>query len=274
MSLSLSAAPHMGILCPVFERSVLQVRKIIIALVLLASFALLPVAPVFANVTWEDRFAELEKEQTNKEMIRFVGDKFLAELREEAPQGTELDLWKRLWVGVPFDRAAAGAALMYRVFPDGDPGRWEEARGFLSNTSYKPRQLAGMDAFFVTVAALDEVPGGEHAAAFLLNSFSKSARGMIYFIEQLPQGLQVPIASIVAKTSLRGDWSARSVSGSLPLLPVFRGSISRDVAESRRLIYLDGAGRIAGNGYYAWDRNRGYLYRVVEDSERFWQQRP
>lgn len=249
-------------------------RKIIIALALLTSFALLPVAPVLANATWEERFAELEKEQTNKEMIRFAGDQFLAHLRDEAPQGTELDLWKRLWVGDQFDRAAAGAALMYRIFPDGDPGRWEEASGFLSNTSYKPRQLAGIDAFFVTVAALDDVPGGELPAAFLLNSFSKSARGMIYFIEQMPKGLQPQIASIVAKASLRGDWSARGFSGSLPLLPVFRGSISRDAAESRRLIYLDGAGRIASNGYYAWDRNRGFLYRVVEDSERFWQQRP
>jgi hypothetical protein len=30
--------------------------------------------------------------------------------------------------------------------------------------------------------------------------------------------------------------------------------------------YLDGYGSIAPNGRYAWDRDRGYVYEVMEDN--------
>lgn len=241
-------------------------RKTIIMTALVVSFALLSVSPVFAAASWGELVADLEK----KEMVAQRGGEFLAELRREAPQGTELDLWKKLWVGDARTRAAAGVALMDKVFPGGDPGRWEETSGFVASTSYRPRQLAGLDAFFVTVAALDSINGGEWAAASLLGSFSRSPRGMLYFIERMPDGLQQPISSVVAKTGLRGDWTARSVRRPLPLLPNFGGDIMRDTAEAKRLQYLDGFGRMSGNGYYAWDRDRGYVYRVVENASLTW----
>lgn len=241
-------------------------RKIFTMTALVVSIALLSVSPVFAAATWGELVVELE----NKEMIASRGGEVLAVLRREAPQGSELDLWKKLWAGDARSRAAAGVALMDKVFPGGDPGRWEETSGFLTSSSYKPRQLAGLDAFFVTVAALDAIGGGEWAAASLLNSFSRSPRGMLYFIDRMPEGVQEPISSIVAKTGLRGDWSAKAPRHALPLLPNFGGNIMRDTAEMKRLQYLDGFGRIAGNGYYAWDNDRGYVYRVVENSNLTW----
>lgn len=226
------------------------------------SFALLSVSPVFAAASWGELVADLEK----KEMVAVRGAEILAELRRNAPQGSELDLWKKLWTGDALARATTGVALMDKVFPGGDPGRWEEASGFVGSTSYRPRQLAGLDALFVTVAALDAIGGGEWAAAALLSSFSRSPRGMLYFIERMPEGVQQPISSIVAKTGLRGDWTARSTRRPLPLLPNFGGDIMRDTAEGKRLQYLDGFGRLSGNGYYAWDSDRGYIFRIVENS--------
>lgn len=241
-------------------------RKILIMTALVVSFALLSVTPVLAAATWGELVADLEK----KEMVAGRGTEFLAELRREAPQGSELDLWKKLWVGDARARAAAGVALMDKVFPGGDPGRWEEASGFLGNSSYRPRQLAGLDAFFVTVVALDAINEGEWAAASLLGSFSRSSRGMMHFIERMPAGVQEPISSIVAKTGLRGDWSAKVTRHALPLLPNFGGEMTRDTAEMKRLQYLDGFGRIAGNGYYAWDNDRGYVYRIMENTNLSW----
>jgi hypothetical protein len=30
--------------------------------------------------------------------------------------------------------------------------------------------------------------------------------------------------------------------------------------------YLDGYGSVASNGKYAWDRDRGYVYQIIEDN--------
>lgn len=231
---------------------------------LFVSLVLIISPPVFAAETWEELVSGLEKRET----VKTEGTAFLAELRKEAPQGQEFALWKLLWVGEARARAAAGVALMDKIFPGGDPGRWEEAGGFLKGTSFRPRQLAGMDAFFVTVAALDAIPGGEWTAAALLESFSKSGRGMIKFVERILLGVKGPIDSVISKTGAGGDWSVKATGRGLPLLPLLGGVITRGGAESKQLQYLDGAGRIAANGSYAWDRERGYIYQVTEGASR------
>lgn len=237
-------------------------RKILIATVLIVSLAMLSAAPALAAGSWEELVAGLER----REAVQSRGSNLLAELRRVAPQGSEMELWQKLWVGAPGARAAAGVALMDKIFPGGDPGRWEEASGFLEDTGYKPRQLAGMDAFFVTIVALDSIRGGEWTAASLMDSFANSPRGMMQFIKHMPQDMQGPISSIVAKTGVRGNWTASMTHRSLPLLPSFGGGRARDSIESQKMQYLDGSGRIASNGYYAWDRGRGYLYQVMENS--------
>lgn len=243
----------------------LMKRKFTVALLLMIFVFASGASPAVAE-TWQDLVSWMEQRET----IKTEGAELLAELRKEAPSGTERELWKMLWVGEARSRAAAGVALMDRIFPAGSPARWEEASGFLAGALYIPRQLAGMDALFVTVAALDSVPGGEWTAAAYLSDFARSGRGMIKFIEQIPSGLQAPINSVIEKTGLSGDWTVKKVSRPLPLLPVYGGTITRDGAESRALQYVDGAGRLAGNGYYAWDRDKGRIYQVIESSGRFW----
>lgn len=240
-------------------------KKKFVMSALLVVFTLFLTSPLFAVATWDELVTQLGK----SEKVSVDGREFLAELKSEAPKGSDLSLWKKLWVGEPRARVAAGVALMDKIFPSGDPGRWEEAGGFLSPSSLRPRQLAGLDAFFVTVAALDSVPGGEWTAAVFLRCFAKSGRGQVYFIEQMPADLKGHIDSIVAKTGLGGDWSVKVTCRPLPLLPVYSGVMRRGTAESRGLQYLDGAGRIASNGSYVWDRDKGYIYRIVEDSNHF-----
>lgn len=240
-------------------------KKFAIALLLMIFAFASGVSPAVAE-TWQDMLSWMEQRET----IRTEGAEFLAELRREAPSGTERELWKMLWVGEARSRAAAGVALMDRIFPAGSPARWEEARGFMAGSFYIPRQLAGMDALFVTVAALDAVPGGEWTAAAYLRDFARSGRGMVKFIEQIPSGLQKPINSIIEKTGLDGDWTVKTARRQLPLLPVYGGTITRDGAESRALQYVDGVGRLASNGYYAWDRDKGRIYKVVEGSDSLW----
>lgn len=241
-------------------------NKKVAATLLLMFFAFASGVSPAAAQTWEELVLWMDQRQT----VRTEGAEFLDVLRREAPHGTERELWRMLWVGEARSRAAAGVALMDRIFPAGSPARWEEVRGFMSGTTFVPRQLAAMDAFFVTVAALDALPGGEWTAAGYLHDFSRSARGLINFIEQLPSGLQQPIGSIIEKTGLEGDWKVKSVRRRLPLLPVYGGVITRSGAESRRLQYFDGAGSMAGNGIYAWDRDKGRIYQVVEGSGRYW----
>lgn len=241
-------------------------KKVFLAAFIMTAAALLAAAPLCAASSWDELVAGLEK----REMVRSEGDEFLRELITEAPQGSEYSLWKLLWVGTPRERAAAGVALMSKTFPGFDPSRWQEVSGFLAGTYIRPRQLAALDALFITVAALDSLPGGEWSAGKLLQDFSKSGLGMVMFIEQMPQGLKEPIGSVVAKTGISGDWSAKRTRRPLPLLPSDGGVITRNGAESRRLRYIDAFGRIANNGRYAWDRDRGLIYEVIEGSDLFW----
>ena len=222
-------------------------------------------APLYAASSWDDLVAGMEQQEETREK----GQALIAQLRAEAPVASETQLWNALWTGDAKSRAVNAIALMDKIFPGGDPSRWERVQGFLSNTSYQPRQPAGIDALFVAAASLNSMEGGEWSAAYLLSTFGKSARGRILFVEETPAEIRTVLDSVIAKTGLRGDWSTVRTRGSMPFVPVYRGYISRDGAESRQLQYLDGLGSIANNGRYAWDRNRGYLYQVVENSGFF-----
>jgi len=221
--------------------------------------------PLFAAQTWDDLVAGLEQQED----IKQKGAGIIEQLRKEAPTASEQQLWNALWTGDVRSRAVAGVALMDKIFLGGDPAKWEEVQGFLSNGSYQPRQLAALDGLFVAVASLNSVPGGEWGAAWLLSQFGRSGRGKVYFIEQMPAELRPVLESVIAKTGLRGDWSVAKTRGKMPLMPVYRGIVTRNTAESRQMQYFDGWGSLANNGRYAWDRDRGYFYQVVEDSSFF-----
>ena len=218
--------------------------------------------PALASSEW-DAFAA---EQANKEMIKEKGASVLTELRAAAPSGTEEELWKMLFTGDARSRAAAGLALADRIFPDGEPSRWAEVSGFFSHRSVQPRQLAAMDGLFTAVSAMRELPDGVYASALLLGSFGKSAAGRLKFIDDIPKELRTVIDDVISKTGMKGDWSSEKIRGKMPLMPLYRGYITRNRADSDNMQYLDGLGSLASNGRYAWDREKGYIYEIIEDS--------
>ena len=130
----------------------------------------------------------------------------------------------------------------------------------------QPRQLIAMDAFFVAVDSLSRIPDGLWGSAYLLDLFGKSGFGKVMFIEEIPEGMDSLLSEIVSSTGLPGDWSIKRTRGKLPILPVYKGYITRSTADSRNMQYLDGYGSVASNGKYAWDRDRGYVYQIIEDN--------
>lgn len=216
----------------------------------------------FASSRWE-QFIEKTLEY---EKIEELGKPMIDNLRKDSLQAEEIELWRHLWEGSAQDRVKAGLSLMDRVFPDGDPSRWQEASGFLSNTSRLPRQLAAIDALFVTIDSLNELPEGVWASAYLLNKFGKSTRGRMYFIDDTTPEVRKIVDNVIEKTKLKGDWSSKVIRGKAPFLPRHNGYISTSRAIDKRMIFLNGYGSIAGNGNYSWDRENGYLYEIISQT--------
>lgn len=233
-------------------------------LLALALLLLAPAFPAFASGDW-DAFVERYQKQEN---IKVLGRKTIEELRRERPQGSESDLWAMLGSRDARTRAAAGVALVDEMFPDGNPGRWGEIRGFMPRGSALPRQLMAMDGLFAAVIALADLPDGIWAAAYLMGMFGESGLGKVKFIDEIPCELAKALPFIIEKTGLPGDWTIGKVRGRLPLRPRDGGCTTRDRADLRRMEYVDGGGSIASNGSYAWDRDSGIIYRVIDGSDR------
>lgn len=214
---------------------------------------------------WNDFVAKIRQQGS----IDKEGRRIIAELRSEAPAGTEMELWRLLWYGYDRPRAAAAISLMDMIFPDGDPSRWQEVSGFITDHSFGPRQLAAMDALFTAVIVMSRNDDLIWGAASLLQRFGDSGMGKVVFIDMMPEGLRAAINRVIAATGLKGDWSHREVIGKLPLLPDFGGYISSDGAISPHMQFIDGAGRIAQNGRLVWDRKTGRILRIIERRMRF-----
>lgn len=201
--------------------------------------------------------------------IESNGASVLAGLSAEAPKNaTERELWEQLSSSEPRARAAAGVAMVEKMFPDGDPSRWNEVSGFLTAGGKEPRQLAAMDGLFTAVIELDKMDGGVWGAASLLQRFGKSAAGRVAFIDEAPRELRAAIDDVVARTGLSGDWSSKKVCGTMPILSGFEGYTTDGEVQARGMRYLDGYGSLAGNGTMAWDRNNGKIYGIMSNSSR------
>ncbi|MGI6442820.1 MAG: hypothetical protein ACOXZX_03190 [Synergistaceae bacterium] len=218
------------------------------------------VTPSLSSSRWD----EFVTKSIEYERIQELGIPVINNLKEATVQQNEIELWEQLWQGDPALRCKAGLALMDRIFPNGDPSRWQEVDGFLSISNRQPRQLAGIDAFFVVVSAIRDLPDGVWASAYILEKFGKSTRGRMYFIDDTTPEIRAVLDDVINKTGLKGDWSSTIIRGHTPFLPRYNGYISMSRAMDKHMVFINGHGAIAGNGNYSWDRDGGYIYEISE----------
>lgn len=184
----------------------------------------------------------------------------------KASEKEEYALYKQLWTTQGTQRATIAMTLVNTFFPDGNPGKWEQVSGMFGYGFTLPRQLAAIDALFVAVDELSKNDTTLWGAALLLQQFGESAYGKIMFIEETPAEVKAIVDRVVEKTGLPGDWTVKKIRGKFPILPVYDGHRSHTIAETYHYIYLDNFGSITNFGEYGWDRDKGYIYQIFEDS--------
>jgi len=194
-------------------------------------------------------------------------------LLKEAPALEEKALWEKLWLPLPpRERAALGVKLVEEIYPSrGNLGEWEKIRGFWHPTMH-PRSLAALDGLFIALQALLEMEQADAAilAHDLLRQFCSSPRARQTALREGPEIYNVLQQKLEAQNlAPPGGWPRWSGQGKLPLARPVRGSITADTALTRRMTFLDGQGGIAsGLGSYAWDREKGNIYRVIYREEQ------
>lgn len=184
----------------------------------------------------------------------------------KATSKEEYPLYKQLWTTQGAQRATIAMTLVNSFFPNGDPGKWEQVNGMFGDGFNRPRQLAAIDALFVAVDELSKNSATLWGAALLLQQFGESAYGKVMFIEQTPEEVKAIVDRVVQQTQLQGDWTVKKIRGKFPILPIYDGRRSHSTAENLHYIYLDNYGCITNFGEYGWDRDKGYIYEIFEDS--------
>lgn len=235
--------------------------KKVIAALAAALVALFSCGAAFADAKWDAFVADMESRLKIKE----EGEAAYTRIALLAPAGSDAELF-RLSMNAPSveTRAAAGAALVKKWFPDGDPANWEQISGFTSPGSYVPRQIAAVNALYSAVAALTELPEGKYAAAWLMTRFGSTSRAKLIFIDSMPARFRETLDRLIAETGLPGAWETTRLEGPWPFVPVFNGGVSRERAITEGYQFFDGFGMAAPNGQYAWDRANGFVYKVYD----------
>lgn len=186
---------------------------------------------------------------------------------------SELLLWKKLFNG-PFsnheDRIGAGLALVDRIFPNGDPSRWEQVSGFLEGLEV-PRSLAAADAvLFTAYLAVETLPSpdGMWLAYVLMEPFFRSDAARIAFGRTCPH----PVAGMMDKMTKAGvsppeGWPEPfEVVGFMPIGAPVSGSVDLDQVALYGMWRLDSNGRIRADAKsLAWDRTEGAIYRISQE---------
>lgn len=234
-------------------------KKLLIAVLIIISLATVTVAD-----DWNSTVAEMG----NRVKIMQDGAKVLHSYANlKATDKQEYELWKKLWTTQGAERATVAMTLVNTIFPDGNPGKWEQVNGLIGYGFNLPRQLAGIDALFVAVDELSKNDAAIWGAALLLQEFGESAYGKVMFVEQTTPEAKAIIENIVPKTSLPGDWTTKKIRGKMPFLPQFDGRRSHNTAETLGYIYFDNFGSLtSGYGAYGWDRDKGRFYEIFEEN--------
>lgn len=235
-------------------------KKIMAAVLIILAFATVS----SAASDWQSTVAEVG----NRVRITQDGAKVLHSFANlKASEKEEYGLWKSLWTTQGAERAKVAMTLVNTMFPDGNPGKWEQVSGLFGYGYNLPRQLAAIDALFVAIDELSKNDTTIWGAALLLQQFGESAYGKIMFVEQTTPQVKAIIENIVPKTCIPGDWTIKRLRGKMPFLPKYDGKRSHNTAETMGYIYFDNYGSLtAGYGDYGWDRDRGLFYQIFEEN--------
>jgi len=192
-------------------------------------------------------------------------NELLSKVEDIAPYEMWLSLWDDSVKGEM--RAAYALRLVQVLFPDGDLSRWDEIEG-MWYPSIIPIPLASIDAAYIAAHELLQMKRMDASwlARNLINDLSRSSRAKYYFMREAP----VEYLDIITKLEAMdmgpgfGNWTQPEVTGSLSLASPVRGRISQNAALSRKFVFLNASGVIVNIGTYAWDRENGHIYEVIE----------
>ncbi len=242
-----------------------KIRYMLLTTLVVFSFSAFNVNPV-SGMTF-DELAENYRIARDQDLS---ADNLMKDLISVADKDkNNVELWRSLWYEeVKADKRTANALLLVRrIFPDGDTSRWDEVSGFFY-PGVIPSTLAGVDAVYSASLGLInmEMKGSDRLARNLMNSLLDSSRAKIYFFDTAPYEYTY-IANNLSKRGYfpdYGDWPEADISGKLPLASPVRGRISSNLAAARNLVFLNASAGIVNNGAYAWDREKGMIYRVID----------
>lgn len=183
--------------------------------------------------------------------------------------GDLFDLWNRMNAAKDGDQRLDCAWSIIRFcVPNGDISRWNEVNYF-ELPSFTPRPLMVIDAFYCALIELPQHDGGVWLAADLLRQFSRSSHGRFDFIGVCPAPVAEAVENIASAAGLIGIWTPRQVVGTLPIARGVHGAITMSLAVDEGMQFLDGAGVPSGNGFYAWDRKTGDIYKIIISGDPF-----
>ncbi len=217
--------------------------------------------------SWEELVAVYGAAEERRQGVEDLRRELLGEV--SSSMGEE-ELWEALWEKQkPMRRSALALSLVERLFPEGDPARWEEISGFW-RPSMISRSLAALDAVFSAAVSLVEF-GGEEAESLalqILGRLSRSSRARYHALLNAPEEYRW-ILERFGRTN--PPLPKGKFIGKLPLAQPVRGWVNEEQALRLGATFLDGFGGVArGSGRYAWDRERGRIYRVRHDDDRWW----
>ena len=192
---------------------------------------------------------------------RAMAAQLRAELDSRVTNEPLMRLWRRAVGRDASARLDAAWSILRAWCPEGDASRWAEV-DYFELPSETPRPLMVIDALYAALIELRKTEAGVWLASELLREFSRSSHGKYDFIGVCPAPVAAAVEDIATRTGMIGVWKARTVVGRLPIARPVSGAVSDSYAMDHDMQFLDGAGRPASNGFYAWDRPSGNIYRI------------
>lgn len=210
----------------------------------------------------QQRWDSLISSVQNEDTIRASASELTASLNglQSAPLTT---LWNHLTSPERDVRVQCAWVIVRDYVPGANPANWEEVQGF-ELPDNRPRSLMVIDAIYqlwIDLPSMGEP--GKLIAQELYNQFNLSSSGMKIFIEKAP----LPVVQALTRLAAEKNFHLRTMKaqGFMPLAHQIQSkTITEGYAVQLRMEYLDGSGRPATNGFYAWDRPNGRIYTIKD----------